>query len=463
MEEVEVRLNNFLFNSGVLGFYRIVENVGKLDLIKAEGNTLKIKKEVFDNFEKDYIKTMLDKFGEDTRWYTITERKEKIERLDLTKKEDLQILDDYYKFAKKAIESNSYKAGYEIAKVKDTENPYEYIEKVKNDKSSETMKECLLKLTDYLSKHKEIYCMKDIMYNKINMFWESVAFFNASKIRNNIEEEYKNAFVSPVLKYLSKVQKSDYDCIECGNSVSKSDAASLSFLKDTGVDINRKKSGFWNFNEDAFICPICNLIYSCVPLGFYIVGKNSIFVNQSNSIEMLIIYNKEIERHLQMEKQGIEKQEYNLFIKLLNRFENQTNKEVGKNEIHNIQVVKRKQVDKDKVVYEFNMVSKEKLEIFKKQKENFEKLVGKYIYKENEVISIYEEVLSNFLEGRNQYRLLDFLINETENNSANTQYSKYIVEIQISSMKGDKMEEQEIQELTKRIMGARKRYENEPF
>lgn len=461
MEEVEVRLNNFLFNSGVLGFYRIIENVGKLDLIKAEGNSLKIKKEVFENFEKDYIKTMLDKFGKDTRWYTITERKEKIKELDLSKKEDLQILDDYYKFAKKAIESNSYKAGYEIAK--DTENPYEYIEKVKNDKNNETMKESLLKLTNYLSKHKEIYCMKDIMYNKINMFWESVAFFNSSKIRNNIEEEYKNAFVSPVLKYLSKVQKSDYDCIECGNSVSKSDASSLSFLKDTGVDINRKKSGFWNFNEDAFICPICNLIYSCVPLGFYIVGKNSIFVNQSNSIEMLKKDNEIIEEHMSMEKQWLEKQEYNLFIKLLNRFENRTNKEIGENEIHNIQVVKRKQVDKDKVVYEFNMVSKEKLKIFNKQKENFEKLVGKYIYKENEAISIYEEALSNFLEGRNQYRLLDFLINETENNLANTQYSRYIVEIQISSMKGDKMEEQEIQELTKRIMGARKRFKNESF
>lgn len=173
--------------------------------------------------------------------------------------------------------------------------------------------------------------------------------------------------------------------------------------------------------------------------------------------------NEIIEEHMSMEKQWLEKQEYNLFIKLLNRFENRTNKEIGENEIHNIQVVKRKQVDKDKVVYEFNMVSKEKLKIFNKQKENFEKLVGKYIYKENEAISIYEEALSNFLEGRNQYRLLDFLINETENNLANTQYSRYIVEIQISSMKGDKMEEQEIQELTKRIMGARKRFKNESF
>ena len=103
MEEVEVRLNNFLFNSGVLGFYRIVENVGKLDLIKAEGNTLKIKKEVFDNFEKDYIKTMLDKFGEDTRWYTITERKEKIERLDLTKKDGKWLLDKLSKTDKEKI------------------------------------------------------------------------------------------------------------------------------------------------------------------------------------------------------------------------------------------------------------------------------------------------------------------------------------------------------------------------
>jgi len=33
MEKLEIRLNNFLFNSGVLGFYKIIENVQKTGLI----------------------------------------------------------------------------------------------------------------------------------------------------------------------------------------------------------------------------------------------------------------------------------------------------------------------------------------------------------------------------------------------------------------------------------------------
>ena len=34
MDKIEIRLNNFLFNSGVLGFYKIIENVGKTELIE---------------------------------------------------------------------------------------------------------------------------------------------------------------------------------------------------------------------------------------------------------------------------------------------------------------------------------------------------------------------------------------------------------------------------------------------
>ena len=33
MDKVEVTLNNFLFNSGILGFYRIIENTKKENLI----------------------------------------------------------------------------------------------------------------------------------------------------------------------------------------------------------------------------------------------------------------------------------------------------------------------------------------------------------------------------------------------------------------------------------------------
>lgn len=455
MEEIEVRLNNFLFNSGVLGFYKIIQNSNKLDLIKLEGNAVKINPQIFENFETDYIEAMLHIFGQDTRWYTIIDSKARIQALDIADKEDAKKLEDFYKFLKKSLESASYKAGYEIAKEKDDENPYIYIEEIKEKKSNEIMKENVLKMIDYLKRHKEIYCMKDIMYGKIQMFWENVAFLNKTANTKDIKEEYKKAFVIPVQNYLEKNQKSEYNCIECGNVVGKSDSSSLSWLKDTGVDIARKKSAFWNFKEDAFICPICSLIYSCVPLGFAIIGNNSIFINQNESIKDLIDSNQVVEENNDMERQNLEKIQYHLFIKLLNKFKNLTNEKMYENEIENIQVIKRKTLEKDKVKYEFNTISRNKMKAFEKSTKDFEKLVDKVIYIDKNPLIIYEEVISNFLENRNQYRLLEKLIREKENNNTNINYLDNILNIQINSEGGkDLEEEKEIKEMKEKIRQA---------
>jgi len=416
MEEIEIRLNNFLFNSGVLGFYKILENSNKLDLIKSEGNTIKIDPKVFENFETNYIEAMLHTFRQDTRWYTITDSKARIQGLDISDKEDAKKLDDFYKFLKKSLESASYKAGYEIAKIKDDENPYKYIEEIKEQKTKEIIKENTLKIIDYLKKHKEIYCMKDIMYGKIQMFWENVAFLNKTANTKDIKEEYKKAFVIPVQQYLEKKQKGEYNCIECGNIVGKSDTSSLSWIKNTGVDIARKKSAFWNFKEDAFICPICSLIYSCVPLGFTILGNNSIFINRNESINNLIETNKLIEIKNSINGKGLETIQYNLFIKLLNRFKEIQDEKMYENGIDNIQVVKRKKIEKDNVKYEMNIISRDKMVAFKKSKKDFEILIDKVVYIDKEPLIIYEEVISNFLGNINQYRLLDKLIREKENN-----------------------------------------------
>ena len=117
---------------------------------------LEVDIKVFEGFERDYIKTMLDTFGKDTRWFSITEKKEKIEKLNLTDEKEVKELEEFYKFLKKSLESASYKAGFEIAKSKDNEDPYEYIEKVKLDKTNALIKENSIKIIEYLKRHKEI-------------------------------------------------------------------------------------------------------------------------------------------------------------------------------------------------------------------------------------------------------------------------------------------------------------------
>ena len=41
----------------------------------------------------------------------------------------------------------------------------------------------------------------------------------------------------------------------------------------TGFDTSRKPSHVWNFINDIAVCPVCKLVYSCVPAGFLFLWK----------------------------------------------------------------------------------------------------------------------------------------------------------------------------------------------
>lgn len=123
------------------------------------------------------------------------------------------------------------------------------------------------------------------------------------------------------------------------------------------------------------------------------------------------------------------------------------------NGIENIQVVKRKRIEKDNIKYEFNIISRNKMEAFKKSRKDFEGLIDKVVYIDKEPLIIYEEVISNFLGNINQYRLLDKLIREKESNHANINYLDNILNIQINSEGGNNLEE-EIIEMKEKLRHA---------
>lgn len=430
MEEVKIRLNDFLFNSGVLGFYRVLQNANKEDLLFIEANTMKITKKLLEEFEEDYINTMLDTYEEDTKWYTITSKQEWINQLNVKDKDQEQLLEEQYKFIKKSVESASYKAGYEILKGKKIiENPYEYIELLKKEKEPKKRKDIILKIIDHIETNKRIYCMKDIVYTKVNCFWSNVAFLNRNANKNDMEEEYQKVFVEPALNYLENNRKSDITCTQCGNIISKKEASGMSWLNDTGVDFNRKKSGFWNFKEDMFLCPICNLIYSCVPLGFKMIGSNGIFINNNESIKKLKQYNDILTIEENAKEETFEK----IYGKVISHFINQTdqlaNEKMGEYEPRNIQVIKRIGA-KDNQKYEFNMLSKDKLEILKKTTKYFKKLLSS---------NLYQEVLTNLIEGRKQYYLIARILKENRN----IEVIKNILLIQLNCMGGIDLKERE--------------------
>lgn len=438
VEKIEIRLNNFLFNSGILGFYNILEQAGKKDKIEYQQNRLIVEKDVFDHFEEDYCAEMIRQYEEDTKWYTIKKRQSEVENYQLDNPEEQEKFDKFFSFLKTAVESASYKSGYEILKEQGiTENPYLYLEQAKKEKEREEKRKLALKIIEHIKQYKEVYCMKDIIYTKINLFWENVAFLNRNSNKKDIKKEYKLTFVDPVISYLNTQKKSEYRCIECGNIVNKSEAFGMSWLKDVGVDINRKQSGFWNFNPDTFLCPICNLIYSCIPLGFTMMGSNGIFVNNNESIEILMEQNSNIKRKIETEKDNFNTIYQKIFYNILNRVQQQYNQIAKKQEPTNIQVIKRISLAKDEIKYQFNTISKDKLETFETVAKNFEKLLPVRL-KSGE--SVYAEVLENFLENKKQYNLLNkILTDESENKNC----VSHILEIQIKSIGGKRMQELE--------------------
>ncbi len=430
MEEVAVMLNDFLFNSGVLGFYRVLEDADKAELMQIKANTIKITKEMLEDFTTDYFNCMISNYEKDTKWYAITNKKEWIKNLDLKETEKLKQLEEQYKFIKASVESASYKAGYEILKSKKIkENPYENIELLKKEKEPEKRKDIILKIIEHIETNKRIYCMKDIVYTKINCFWSNVAFLNRNANKNDMEEEYKKVFVEPALQYLASNRKRDITCTQCGNIISKKEASGMSWLNDTGVDFNRKKSGFWNFKEDMFLCPICNLIYSCIPLGFKMIGSNGIFINSNESIRKLKQNNDILTIEENVKEETFEK----IYGKVISNFINQTdqlvNEKIEKYEPRNIQVIKRIGA-KDNQKYEFNMLSKDKLEILEKTTKYFKKLLGS---------SLYQEVLTNLIEGKKQYQLIARILKENKN----IEVIKNILLIQLNCMGGIDLKERE--------------------
>ena len=73
-------------------------------------------------------------------------------------------------------------------------------------------------------------------------------------------------------------------------------------MVNTGFDTNRKLSHVWNFNNDIAMCPICKLVYSCVPVGFTYVYGSGIFINSNTNAEELIRINSRIKSEIYREE-----------------------------------------------------------------------------------------------------------------------------------------------------------------
>lgn len=407
-------LDTFLFNAGIIGFIEVLKEAGasegknkeevKNDIkdYYYEGQDLYVSKKFLkkSDLSQLYIDSMIKKFGDKS---TISETFKNIDYLISKEGIEEKEFNSKINYIIVSLSSDSIKTGCETLqskglKIKIQEN----INNIKkNKKDIDKIKKYLKEIqNNYRNKEvKQTLLMKNIMYAKIQPFWSNKAFLNPQKSKKDLKNEFYETFEKP-LKSIIEETKGKYNCITCGMQTSSS--MDTTFLFEVGVDTGRKKSAFWNYNPDSYICPICYMIYSCAPLGFRDIGNLMFFINQNDSIKTLISMN--IAGRIIDEKEDARYIAYNTII-------NKALDEKMK-ELNSIQVIIR-----NKNGYSFNTIGHDTLKIIKSmkgkngKKGELERISKSYLIipKDNR-FDIYKICLENVLNFRNQWNLIYLLL-----------------------------------------------------
>lgn len=408
---IRLYTSDWLFNAGLVGLINILG--GESCVIKE--NYIEIDSDDLKNFSEKYFSYLINKYENFTTWYKIVQFESQLDTIIyndyVIDDKKLQNLNDFINYAKEKIKSNSYKKGLKLLDI-DLDTKQKELRKISTIEKIEDIKsmcDILRHIIDVLldEKVKKIILAKNVMYDIIQKFWSGVSFLHKDKSEANMYVEYEMDFVDSVLNYIdSDLSKAKYNCANCDRQILKLDkphSFEMTWLNSIGVDTNKKSSHLWNFNNDMIICPICRLVYSCVPAGFTCYYNKGFFINQNNNVNELLKSN------------GVNLKNINSFSELTdisfsNIIEGLIKQDIDNKpkEIDNIQVVK---ADFTKTrPYSFNVLSKNMLEIIKSQSKNLKNII-KYNIRldKNHYINVYEDVIDHLYNSQNLFSYINML------------------------------------------------------
>ena len=389
-----LQLNDALYNAGLLGFVRVMQRM-KIPLDNDRGTSLTVDLSMFENgtFTKAYLDELCDRYQSQTKYDRLMQELEPYtrENLEIPDKKD----EKYKKWVtsvKTKLESASYKAAYEII-AQDEQSPFDFrplIQEWKSSKEPAQKIACVPELYERLKQYGRIFVLKDIVYNFVQPYWGGIAFLNKTKNKDPFEQTFEQEFIQPILAYKAKKGKKVYHCLQCAAALPGAPTgASMSWLEDVGIDIKRKSNGFWDFNIDLAPCPLCKLVYACIPIGFCSMAYEGVFINSNTSFRQLNSLNDLKPRD--MTKGSL--------ATIINLFIGQTNEREAESKLKNIQVVRRSRNEKGNWEYRVNILSAELLEKFTQCKTTLEQLI--------EINPrLHRQVIDEILEGKNLYPLL---------------------------------------------------------
>jgi len=417
--EISIYLNDALFNAGVLGFYRLYAD--KKNEFRHSDNQIIFDSEILNDFTDRY----LDKLQEQFRHETVYGQVSNLYNKTLKKGDNYDTdLKEFIEKVKK-FEMASYKSGYEIIKKRGC--TYDFLAMIKELPKIKDLEEQQKALDDFainMKAHKDIFILKGIAYTKVNAYWESVSFFHRDAVQAEFTESVQKYFTDPAINFIpAEGKKATMNCCQCGVGLIKKDSGAMSWIKDMGIDIARKTSPFWNYNVDICTCPVCNLIYSCMPLGFTILRDEGIFINGGKDLYALESLNAEAElkKQVRQEEAASKNILYGMMSKLVNAYQQLSDK----NMLGNIQVVRRNTNG-----YTFDVVSAEILKRVSRCSKELDFIAGNWLIMDQLSIDIYNETTGRILKGRNLYSFIHELLHYAHSNNKRFSYIYQLIVIQ---------------------------------
>ncbi|ENI8404584.1 TPA_asm: type I-B CRISPR-associated protein Cas8b1/Cst1 [Listeria monocytogenes] len=419
--EIEVRSNDWLINAGLVGFLNIV---GK-DNVKIDGQSIYFTADLLEDFETKYFSFFIQEYKETLAWSKIVSYKEAMERFraDGFASFDEDALNNLNKYVKNVVKFYLKKANYikVFPLINSDANVNKWLENLntinltKKQKWEEVKPDIVEKveqiytqldvIIDFCTSEKGLRYLgaKNLIYSVINKGWSGVSFlFKQTKFIDPYLD-YKTTFVDPVIEYLdTDLSKAKYNCFNCNQPI-KNLKLDLSFMNEVGFDIARKTSHVWDFNNDVATCPICRLVYSCVPAGFTYVYGEGMFVNDSYGVNELHRVNERMRKSiLRFNKDGINSTNtYQALVESITS-EHENNRRY---ELADIQLIRYENEH-----YHFNLLSKKMLHIMNDSKEILKSLIRCGYNEGNLNINLYKEVIQHLMNNENLFTLIHKLI-----------------------------------------------------
>lgn len=415
---IRLEMNDALYNAGLLGFIKVCRHGGLP--FETDRTGISFSTDIFADFGSCYLETLIDRYRDDMVFTEIIKR---FHSLPSHVTEDLQKqVNESIKYILDKLMRASYKSAYEIIKKAGDTYPFaDQLALIKKADCYENQFDMLSNLIEKIKEHEDVFLLKDIAYTRLQPFWSNVSFLNKTKNTEDFLTSYEETFSTPASSFIPKEASSaKLSCCQCHNGLKSSEALSMSWINDLGVDMKRKTSYYWNLNPDTWLCPVCNLVYSCIPLGFIIKGTEAIFINKNSSLREL----EQTMAHIKTEASAIDSS--NLYYQVLNEFialEAQSNAE---HEVANVQVVRHSGGH-----YYYNILSKDKLQVILDGKVYLKHLAKIYYMMDDNTLNLYQEVIHRILTGVSLYPFISRLAFDGIKNNRSIGFIMSLVQLQV--------------------------------